>query len=285
LRQSQRPEAGAAFTLIELLVVISIIALLISILLPSLSRARDQGKGVVCLARLHEFGTALASYENISGDVLPPAEWSPDVCDVHGQAIRYGWQEILFKFVYREELTIASGVQFTADSHEIDFPVQRNLDPERWAQYFLCKASSYNGTNAGHYRVYLPWWATGTYSLNSDGTFNLDSGPNARHAGARGSLSPKAMLMGDSNEQSHRGDGDYIAPGGVHEGNDGSFIDAGEADEAGPNGIDGNRFSDRHYGGTNYLFQDFHAEWRTNLRRKLALDWDLNGIDDIDFAP
>ena len=36
----------------------------------------------------------------------------------------------------------------------------------------------------------------------------------------------------------------------------GSYIDAGEADYAGSNGrTNGNRFSDRHYGGTNYLFQ------------------------------
>jgi len=50
------------FTLIELLVVVAIIALLISILLPSLGRAREQAKKAFCANNLGQFGRALQLY-------------------------------------------------------------------------------------------------------------------------------------------------------------------------------------------------------------------------------
>ncbi|HOK96888.1 MAG TPA: type II secretion system protein [Anaerohalosphaeraceae bacterium] len=59
------------FTLIELLVVIAIIALLLSVLLPGLKKAKDYSKRVICGARLKQIGSAMKLYANAFDEYLP----------------------------------------------------------------------------------------------------------------------------------------------------------------------------------------------------------------------
>lgn len=60
------------FTLIELLVVVSIIALLVSILLPALSKAREAAKGVVCMHNMKSVGMQVFMYTTDNNDFFPP---------------------------------------------------------------------------------------------------------------------------------------------------------------------------------------------------------------------
>jgi prepilin-type N-terminal cleavage/methylation domain-containing protein len=59
------------FTLVELLVVISIIALLLSILMPALAKTREQARCLVCKTNLRSYGLAGAMYLQAYRDTFP----------------------------------------------------------------------------------------------------------------------------------------------------------------------------------------------------------------------
>jgi prepilin-type N-terminal cleavage/methylation domain-containing protein len=71
-----RKKEKKGFTLIELLVVVAIIALLISILLPSLSRARELAKRVKCGAQLNGMGKSYTIYANDFAEAYPVPPFS-----------------------------------------------------------------------------------------------------------------------------------------------------------------------------------------------------------------
>jgi len=83
-----------AFTLVELLVVIGIIALLISILLPSLSRARQSAVNLQCQSNLRTIGQGLLFYANDNRGKLPYSGNSQWMDIWPGAVTRYLGQEL-----------------------------------------------------------------------------------------------------------------------------------------------------------------------------------------------
>lgn len=70
----EKKEKG--FTLIELLVVISIIALLVSILLPALGRSREYAREIICKSNLKQFGLAFHLFLADNDDLFPALDYS-----------------------------------------------------------------------------------------------------------------------------------------------------------------------------------------------------------------
>src|SRR5262245_17683093 len=74
--RSHRSCRGHGFTLVELLVVIGIIALLIAVLLPALTKAKAASRTTACLSNLRQMGSAWCIYISENKGHLPYYLWN-----------------------------------------------------------------------------------------------------------------------------------------------------------------------------------------------------------------
>jgi len=75
----RRDAARRGFTLVEMLLVVTIVGLLVSVVLPSLGRARQIARRVTCRSNLHGVAPAFRMYLNESNDVMPVAAAMPSL--------------------------------------------------------------------------------------------------------------------------------------------------------------------------------------------------------------
>ena len=97
-----------AFTLIELLVVVAIISLLVSILLPSLAKAKELAKKVVCMSNIKQVALGYIMYTSESDGLVPPGFYNGteqegrafvDWVDWAGQANRVCANDLIYPYV------------------------------------------------------------------------------------------------------------------------------------------------------------------------------------------
>lgn len=84
--------AGRGFTLVEVLAVVAIIATLTGLAVPTLTGARQAGRGAACLSNLRQIGTCLTAYALDSKDLAAPgaARFDLNLQRWHGSRVRIG---------------------------------------------------------------------------------------------------------------------------------------------------------------------------------------------------
>lgn len=120
-----------AFTLIELLVVISIIALLISILLPALSSARDTARSSVCLNNQKQIMLASLMYADQDDDYLPHMEMGGGTNWPFSRPNRgyYSWGHKILDFLGDADSGNAANQMFQCPSAELDKIQANDAEP------------------------------------------------------------------------------------------------------------------------------------------------------------
>jgi prepilin-type N-terminal cleavage/methylation domain-containing protein len=204
-----KAEHRSAFTLIEVLVVVAIIALLISILLPSLAAAKRQARVVICGTNLRTINQATMFYAQASADDMPSGWWynkntkTNDYTKVAGNP----W-EFLYPYVQKagakkgELIDGGSGYYMRLSIYTCPDDVRQHTTQERPYSGQPCEwGLSYAANNNLLYGVgHDP--ASGTRKMNSvkraSSMVTYSDGGDDEHNGASGWIIGDCKVLGNN---------------------------------------------------------------------------------------
>ena len=235
------------FTLVELLVVIGVIALLISILLPALQRAKEAANKVACLSNLRQLGLAMAAYNADNKGWFPHA----------------GVGKLFEDWVYWEyALDPDQGQSKGRDAS--DGRLVKYMGKKFNPKHYSCPSDNTVAARpAGTYQFSytINYLITGYYSRDASGNLTINKQP---HKITQIFHPSQKMLMVD--ESSLTIDDACWAPNNYAI--DGHNLISNRHDKS------AERSTDPNYGRGNVLFADLHADF---VDRKLNVDpmnWD-----------
>jgi|GEM_PF-2749054 len=162
----------SAFTLIELLVVISIISLLIAILLPALSSARENAQALQCKVILRNMSMALYQYQEDNKHLYPPMH--DNGFTVPGRFLV--WHGHFLKDYFGLELTGPSAGSLRGSAVKCPSDTETIAKLSTYGAQWYGGGAQYNGSSWGGHHMRNEQGNVRVYQVNSDGTLNFDAG-------------------------------------------------------------------------------------------------------------
>lgn len=139
-------DGRSGFTLIELLVVAAIIALLVAILLPSMSKAREQARRTVCMSNMHQVAIAITAYQAADKKQRFPLALSPQHWPMGSACTYLGRLE--------DDYYVPAGPALLYSGRYIND-----------AKFYYCPSQEVIGSSVFTYRYQHPSWDMATWGV------------------------------------------------------------------------------------------------------------------------